>query len=113
VIARWKTERYHYVEKMTALILLYSIIAGKTPNMRCMGRLEPEAVRLPGPDEWKPLYGIADKRKKGAKKPYTMKEAVEYQGWPKRSPSDAPGVQTMWIGLMKRCIPPTYRDRLA
>ncbi|MDR1074352.1 MAG: hypothetical protein LBL45_11910 [Treponema sp.] len=29
-----------------------------------MGRLEPEAARLPGTDEWKPLYGIANKRKK-------------------------------------------------
>jgi hypothetical protein len=54
---RWKIERFHYVlksgcaieklqersiEKMTALILMYSIIAGKILNMTYAGRLTPD-----------------------------------------------------------------------
>ncbi|MDR1105458.1 MAG: IS4 family transposase [Treponema sp.] len=131
---RWKIERFHYVlksgcaieklqersiEKTVALILMYSIIAGKILNMTYMGRLKPEAScsALLGPDEWKLLYCIANKGKKEPKKPYTMKEAVEYLGWlggPKRAPSDGPpGVKTIWIGLMKLYILLAYREYLA
>jgi hypothetical protein len=36
------------------------------------------------------------------KKPYTIKEAIDYLGESKRAPSDGPpGVKTIWIGLMK------------
>jgi hypothetical protein len=94
----WKIERFHYVlksgcaieklqersiDKTAALILMYSIIAVMILNMTYMGRLEPEAPCsvLLGPDEWKLLYRIANKTKKEPKKPYTMKEAVEYLGW--------------------------------
>jgi hypothetical protein len=52
-------------------------------NMTYRGRLEPEAPYsvLPGPDEWKLLYSIASKSEKDPKKPYTIKEAVEYLEW--------------------------------
>jgi hypothetical protein len=131
---RWKIERFHHVlksgcaieklqersvEKTTALILLYSIIAGKILNMTYMGRLKPEAPCsvLLGADEWKLLYCIANKTKVEPKKAYTMKEAVDYLGWlggPKRAPSDGPpGVKTIWIGLMKLYILLAYREYLA
>jgi hypothetical protein len=107
---RWKIEWFYYVlksgcaieklqersvEKTTALILLYSIIAGKILNMTYIGRLKPEAPCsvLLGADEWKLLYCIANKTKAEPSKPYTMKQAVEYLGWlggPKRAPSDGP-----------------------
>jgi hypothetical protein len=131
---RWKTERFHYVlksgcaieklqersmGKTAAPILMRSIIAGKPLNMAYMGRLKPDVPCsvLLGPDEWKPLYCIANKTQKEPNKPYMMKEAVEYLGWlggPKRAPSDGPpGVKTIWIGLMKLYILPTYREYLA
>jgi hypothetical protein len=59
----------------------------------------------------------ANKTKKEPKKPYTMKEAVEYLRWlggPKRAPSDGPpGVKTIWIGLMKLYVLLAYREYLA
>jgi hypothetical protein len=62
------------------------------------------------------LY-IANKVKKGPKKPYTIKEAVDYLGrlgWPKRAQSGGPsGVKTVCIGLMKLYILLAYRERLA
>jgi hypothetical protein len=105
---RWKTERFHYVlksgcaiekmqersiEKTTTLILMYSIIAGKILNMTYAGRLTPDlpCSLLLGEEEWKLLYCIANKVKKEPKKPYTMKEAINYLGWlggPKRTPGD-------------------------
>jgi hypothetical protein len=105
---RWKIERFHYVlksgcsieklqersiDKTMILILMYSIIAGKILNMTYAGRLTPElpCSLLLGEEEWKLLYCIANKVKKEPKKPYTMKEAIDYLGWlggPKRSPSD-------------------------
>jgi hypothetical protein len=131
---RWKIERFHYVlksgcaieklqerniEKTVALILMYSIIAGKILNMTYMGRLKPEAPCsvLLGLDEWKLLYCIANKTKEEPEKAYTMKEAVEYLGWlggPKRAPSDGPpGVKTIWLGLMKLYILLAYREYFA
>jgi hypothetical protein len=95
------------MEKMTVLILMYSIIAGKILNMTYMGRLKPElpCSFLLGEDEWKLRYCIANKVKKEPKKPYTIKEAVNYLGGPKRAPSDGPpGVKTIWLGLMKLYI---------
>jgi hypothetical protein len=60
---------------------------------------------------------VANKSKTEPKKPYTMKEAVDYLGWlggPKRAPSDGPpGVKTIWIGLMKLYILLAYREYLA
>jgi hypothetical protein len=112
---RWKIERFDYVlksgcareklqersiDKTTVLILMYLIIAGKILNMAYAGRLTPELPCPPflGEEEWKLLYCVANKVKKEPKKPYTMKEAVDYLGWqggPKRAPSDRPpGVKT-------------------
>jgi hypothetical protein len=133
-IQRWKIERFHYVlksgcaieklqersiDKSTALILMYSIIAVMILNTTYIGRLKPElpCSYLLGEDEWKLLYRIANKVKKEPKKPYTIKEAVDYLGrlgGPKRAPSDGPpGVKTIWIGLMKLYILLAYRDYLA
>jgi hypothetical protein len=54
--------------------------------------------------------------KQEPKKPYTIKEAVDYLRWlggPKRAPSDGPpGVKTIWIGLMKLYILLAYREYL-
>jgi hypothetical protein len=130
-IQRWKIERFHYVlksgcaieklqkrsiEKSATLIMRYSIIA--VMIMTYAARLRPDAPcsLVLGEGEWKLLYGVANKIKKEPKKPYTMKEAVEYLGWlggPKRAPSDGPpGVKTIWIGLMKRYILLAYREYL-
>ena len=130
---RWKIERFQYVlksgcaieklqersiEKTTALILMYSIIAVMILNMTYMGRLKPEAScsLLLGETEWKLLYCVANKTKKEPKKPYMMKEAIEYLGWlggPKRASSDGPpGVKTIWIGLMQLYILLAYREYL-
>jgi hypothetical protein len=128
---RWKIERFHYVlkngcnieklqersiDKTLSLILMYSIIAVILLNITYMGRVNPEAPcsLLLGPDEWKLLYCIANKTKEEPKKPYTMKEAVDYLGrlgGPKRAPSDGPpGVKTIWLGLMKLFILLAYRE---
>jgi hypothetical protein len=119
---RWKIERFHYVlksgcgieklqersiDKRTTLILMYSIIAVMILNMTYAARLTPELPCSPllGEEEWKLLYCAANKVKKEPKKPYTIKEAVDYPGrpgGPKRAPGDGPpGVKTIWIGLMK------------
>jgi hypothetical protein len=127
----WKIERFHYVlksgcaieklqeqsiDKTVSLILMYSIIAVILLNITYMGRVNPEAPCsiLLGPAEWKLLYCMANKTKEGPKKPYTIKEAVDYPGrlgGPKRAPSDGPpGVKTIWIGLMKLYILLAYRE---
>jgi hypothetical protein len=106
------------IEKTAVLILMYSIIAGKILNMAYAGRLTPglPCSLLLGEEEWKLLYCVANKVKKEPKKPYTMKEAVDYLGWlggPKRAPSDGPpGVKTIWLGLMKLYILLAYREYL-
>jgi hypothetical protein len=131
---RWKIERFHYVlksgcaieklqersiDKTMALILMYSIIAVMILNMTYAARLAPElpCSLLLGEDEWKLLYCEANKTRKEPKKPYKIKEAVDYLGWlggPKRAPSDGPpGVKTVWIGLMKLYILLAYREYLA
>ncbi|MDR0642943.1 MAG: hypothetical protein LBG07_10840 [Treponema sp.] len=87
-------------------------------NMTYAGRLTPDAPcsLLLGEEEWKLLYCVANKTRKEPKKPYTMKEAIDYLGWlggPKRAPSDGPpGVKTIWIGLMKLHILLAYRRYL-
>jgi hypothetical protein len=57
---------------------------------------------------------MGNKSRKESKKPYTIKEAVDYLGWlggPKGAPSDGPlGVKTIWIGLMKLYILLAYRE---
>jgi hypothetical protein len=67
------------------------------------------------PLKW--LYCTANKSKKEPKKPYTIKEAVDYLGWlggPKRVPGDGPpGVKAIWLGLMKLHILLAYREYLA
>ncbi|MDR2632630.1 MAG: IS4 family transposase [Treponema sp.] len=130
---RWKIERFHYVlksgcgieklqersiDKTMILILMYSIIAVTILNMTYAARLTPElpCSLVLGEEEWKLLYCVANKRKKEPKKPYTIKEAIDYLGCvggPKRAPSDGPpGVKTVWIGLMKLYILLAYREYL-
>jgi hypothetical protein len=131
---RWKIERFHYVlkggcaieklqersiDKTTTLILMYSIIAVMILNTTYAARLTPElpCSLVLGEEEWKLLYCAANKTRKEPKKPYTIKEAVDYLGrlgGPKRAPSDGPpGVKTIWIGLMKLYILLAYREYLA
>jgi hypothetical protein len=133
-IQRWKIERFHYVlksgcaieklqersiDKTTILILMYSINAGKILNMRYAGRHTPclPCSLLLGEDEWKLLYSVVNKSKEEPKKPYTIKEAVDYLGGlggPKWATGDGPpGVKTIWIGLMKLHILLAYREYLA
>jgi hypothetical protein len=70
-----------------------------------------------GEDEWKLLYCMANKTKKGPEKPYTVKEAagcLGRLGGPKRAPSDGlPGAKTIWLGLMKLYILLACRECLA
>jgi hypothetical protein len=89
-VQRWKTERFHYVlkngyaienlqkrsmDKTVTLILMYSIIAVILLNMTYAARLTAElpCSLLLGEDEWKLLYCMVNKTKKGPKKPYTIK----------------------------------------
>jgi hypothetical protein len=130
---RWKIERFHYViksgctieqlpersiDKTTVLILMYSIIAVMILNMTYAGRLTPEqpCSLVLGEEEWKLLYCATNKTRKEPKKPYRIKEAVDYLGrlgGPKRASSDGPpGVKTIWIGLMKLYILLAYREYL-
>jgi hypothetical protein len=80
---------------------MYSVIAGKILNMTSVGQLTPELSCFPlvGEEEWKLLYCAAHKTRKEPKKPYTIKEALDYLGWlcgPKRAPRDGPpGVKTI------------------
>jgi hypothetical protein len=88
---RGRIDRY----KTTVLILMYSIIAVMILNMTYIGRLKPELPYsfLLDADEWKVRYCAAKRVKKEPKKPYTMKEAIDYLGQlggPKRTPSDGP-----------------------
>jgi hypothetical protein len=107
------------IDKTTTLILMYSIIAVMILNTTYAARLTPElpCSLVLGEDEWKLLYCAANKTRKEPKKPYTIKEAVDYLGrlgGPKRAPSDGPpGVKTIWIGLMKLYILLAYREYLA
>jgi hypothetical protein len=80
------------IEKTMALILMYSIVAGKILNMTYAGRLTPglPCSLLLEEDEWKLLYCIADKVKKEPKKPYTIKEAVDYFGARIKPPQGSP-----------------------
>jgi hypothetical protein len=130
---RWKVERFHYVlksgcaveklqersmEKTTALVLMYSIIAALILNITYIARIHPH---LPcnvcfTEDEWKLLYCTANKTKKPPEKQYTIEEAVIYLSWlggPKRAPSDGPpGLKTIWIGLDKLNTLLAYREWL-
>jgi hypothetical protein len=87
-------------------------------NMAYAGRLTPglPCSLLFGEDERKLLYCAANKTRKEPKKPYTIKEAVNCLGrWGglKRALSDGPpGVNTIWIGLMKLYILLAYREYL-
>jgi hypothetical protein len=119
---RWKIERFQYVlksgcaveklqersmEKITLLVLMYSIIATAIMNIAYIARIHPA---LPctvcfEEDEWKVLYCTAHETKTPPEKPYTIAEAITYLSWlggPRRAPSDGPpGVKTIWIGLDK------------
>jgi hypothetical protein len=117
---RWKIERLHYVlksgcaveklqersvEKMSLLVLMYSIIAVSILNMTYIARIEPEApcTIFFDEEEWKLLYCAGNRKKEEPEKPYGIGEAVKYLGYlggPKRAPSDGPpGVKTIWEGL--------------
>jgi hypothetical protein len=67
------------IDKTTALILMYSIIAVMILNTTYAAQLTPElpCSLLLGEKEWKLLYCVANKSKK---EPYTIKEAVDYLG---------------------------------
>jgi len=130
---RWKIEQFHYVlksgckveklqertmEKMTLLVLMYSIIATLLMNLTYIARINPQ---LPctvffEEEEWKVLYCAANKIKNRPEKPYTIAEAITYLSWlggPKRAPSDGPpGVKTIWIGLDKLNTLLVYKEWL-
>ncbi|MHC6203328.1 IS4 family transposase [Breznakiellaceae bacterium SP9] len=128
---RWKIERFHFVlksgckieelqersmDKMKALILMYSVIAVYIMNLTYIARINPD---LPcsivfEEAEWKILYCAANRTKKVPDKPYTIKQAVDYVGWlggPKRAPSDGPpGLKTIWTGLQKLYMLMDYHE---
>ncbi|GHV87637.1 hypothetical protein AGMMS50255_9330 [Spirochaetia bacterium] len=132
-IQRWKIERFHYVlksgcaieklqersiERMTTLILMYSVIAVMILNVTYAGRLMPDlpCSVLLEKEEWQLLYCVANKTKTPPKKPYSIAEAITWLGQlggPKGAPSDGPpGVKTIWIGLMKLYTLLAYREYL-
>jgi hypothetical protein len=128
---RWKIERFHYVlksgcaveklqersvEKMSLLVLMYSIIAVSIMNMTYIARIKPEApcTIFFEEEEWKLLYSAGNRKKEEPEKPYGIGEAVRYLGnlgGPKRAPSDGPpGVKTIWEGLNVLNILLAYRE---
>jgi hypothetical protein len=104
------------MERMKALILMYSVIAVYIMNLTYIARINPDlpCTLLFEETEWKILYCAANRTKKGPDRPYTIKQAVEYVGalgGPKRSPSDGPpGVKTIWAGLQKLYTLLDYRE---
>jgi hypothetical protein len=117
---RWRIETFHYVlksglkvekiqqrrfELYKPLIHIYSLIACYIMQITYVARYNPKLSCEYYFDEleWKLLYRVATREKKSPKKPYSMKEAVQYLsiiGSGKRSKSDGPpGVRTVWIGL--------------
>jgi hypothetical protein len=104
------------MEKMKALILMYSVIAVFIMNLTYIARIHPglPCTILFEDDEWKILYCAANRTKKVPDKPYTVKEAADYAGrlgGPKRAPSDGPpGVKTIWTGLQKLYTLLDYRE---
>jgi hypothetical protein len=130
-IQRWKIERFHHVlksgckieklqersmERMKALILMYSVIAVYILNLTYVARINPDLPCdiLFEDLEWKILYCAANRTKKVPDRPYTIKQAVDYVGalgGPKRAPSDGPpGVKTIWTGLQKLYTLLDYRE---
>jgi hypothetical protein len=130
---RWKTERFHYVlksgcaveklqersmDKTTLLVLMYSVIAVVIMNMTYIARMYPKepCTMFFEEEEWKLLYGTANKTKKSPRGPYSIQEAVGYLGQlggPKRAPSDGPpGVKTVWMGLSTLNTLLAYREWL-
>ena len=106
------------MDKITLLVLMYSVIAVVIMNMTYIARIHPEepCTIFFEEDEWRVLYRAANKTKKSPKKPYSIQEAVTYLGWlggPKRAPSDGPpGVKTVWIGLSTLNTLLAYREWL-
>jgi hypothetical protein len=117
---RWRIETFHYVlksglaiekiqqrkfESYKPLIYICSIIACYIIQITYVARINPNlsCEAYFGADEWKLLYRLATRKEKSPKKPYTMKEAVDYisiLGCGKRSKSDGPpGVKSVWKGL--------------
>jgi hypothetical protein len=130
-IQRWKIERFHHVlksgckieklqersmERMKALIVMYSVIAVYILNLTYIARINPDLPcdLLFEESEWKILYCAANRTKKVPARPYTIKQAVDYigsLGGPKRVPSDGPpGVKTIWTGLQKLYTLLDYRE---
>jgi hypothetical protein len=130
-VQRWKIERFHQVlksgcaieklqerdrEKTKTLIVMYSIIAVFIMNLTSIARVNPElpCTILFDEEEWKVLYGVANRTKEVPEKPYTIGEAVGHignLGGPRRAPSDGPpGVKTVWRGLQKFYTLYGYRE---
>jgi hypothetical protein len=86
---------------------MYSIITVMVLDFIYIGQFKPNAPCsiLLGPEDWKLLYCMANGTEKEPGTPYSMKEAVGYLGrlgGLKRAPcGDPPGMETIWIGLMK------------
>lgn len=121
-VQRWKIERFHYtlksgcaiekiqertVNKISCLILMYSVIAIKIMNLTFLGRICPELKcnAILDEEEWKVLYCVANKTKDVPLEPYSTEDAIKYLsilGGFKRSKSDGPpGLKIVWIGLDK------------
>jgi hypothetical protein len=119
-VQRWKIERFHYVlksgcaveaiqerrvERIVALLHIYSVIAAYIMEMVMCGRKEPEIMCdvFFEEDEWKILYCAANKTKRAPTTPYPISDAVKYLGilgGGKRAPSDgASGIKLVWLGL--------------
>ncbi|MDR2095224.1 MAG: hypothetical protein LBP76_06865 [Treponema sp.] len=104
------------MEKMKVLILMYSVMAVFIMNLTHIARIHPElpCTIVFEDDEWKTLYCTANRTKEVPDKPYTVKKAAGYAGWPggpKRAPSDGPpGVKTVWTGIQKLYTLLNYRE---
>jgi hypothetical protein len=117
---RWKIERFfntlkggckveqiqqRSVEKVKALLLIYSVIAAYILTLTYLSRLSPElpCTCILSDEEWRQLYRLANRTKNEPTGIYTIQTAMNYLsqlGGYKRAPSDGPpGNKAVWKGL--------------
>lgn len=130
-VQRWKIERFHYIlksgceieklqerdgDRLSKLILFYSIIAVHLQHITYLARQNPEApcTVFMDDEEWKVLHRIAYKTNKLPPKPPTLHESVmalaKLGGFMGRKGDGEPGVKVLWRGIQAfRTVFDNYR----
>lgn len=130
-VQRWKIERFHYIlksgceieklqerdaDRLSKLILFYSIIALQLQYLMNLARQNPDApcTAFMDDEEWKVLYRVANKTNTTPLKPPTLRESVlalaKLGGFLGRKSDGDPGVKVLWRGIQAfRTIFNSYR----